>query len=61
MFVHHADIPIKMGAEGLAVLQEADIAGFHRAKLQAAQALRRPIAELSAGEVQMWAGAEKIA
>jgi hypothetical protein len=39
----------------------ADSPEATRAIVQAAQALRRPIAELSAGEMQMWAGAEKIA
>jgi hypothetical protein len=39
----------------------ADSPETARAIVKAAQALRRPIDELSAGEVQRWAGAEQVA
>ncbi|MGO9949486.1 MAG: hypothetical protein ACLPWG_21875 [Steroidobacteraceae bacterium] len=39
----------------------ADSPEIARAIVQAAQALRRPIDELSAGEVQRWAGVEQVA
>ena len=39
----------------------ADSPETARAVAQAAQALRRPIGELSATEVQTWAGAERVA
>jgi hypothetical protein len=39
----------------------ADSPETARAVVQAAQALQRPIGELSAGEVETWAGAEQVA
>ena len=39
----------------------ADSPETTRAIVQAAQALRRPIDELSASEVQRWAGVERVA
>lgn len=39
----------------------ADAPEAARAIVEAAQALRRPIDELSANEVRMWAGAKQVA